>query len=180
LRETSPASPVVQYSAAGQPVSAAYSDGMTKTWTYGSGGTLEEKLKQNVVGEPYVTYKWNYDAAGNLADTIATSASGAQTITARESGLTLGSTSGGRDTFVFDAGFGSDTLADFSGHLSGADRDKVSLPSSDFQDFAQMLSDAKFSGGDAVITATNGDRLTIDNISQTTLSKHHGDFVFRA
>ena len=67
---------------------------------------------------------------------------GTHTITPRESGLTLASTGGGMDMFVFQPGFGHDTLSDFSSHVAGAAHDTIALPAAEFASFAAVLADA--------------------------------------
>jgi hypothetical protein len=113
-------------------------------------------------------------------ETITTNAKGAHEISVHEIGLSLGSTADGYDTFKLSAGFGSASLTDFSAHLSGPNRDHVSLSTADFANFSDMLSNTQFSGGNAIISAANGDKLTIDNIAQTALIKHSTDFIFHA
>jgi hypothetical protein len=115
----------------------------------------------------------------------------ATTITGDASNLTIDATTGGGDTitggganetFVFQATFGQDAISDFSAHDLGAGHDLISLPASDFSSFAAMTSPkaATSFNGNVVIATTDGDTLTLDNLSLSALNGLSADFKFHA
>ena len=82
-------------------------------------------------------------------------------------------TGSGSTTFVLDAIYGHDTIANLN---SG---DIVSMPQSEFTRFAALSSAASFGTGGAVITATDGDTLTLKEVTTSAeLQALAGDFKF--
>ena len=114
---------------------------------------------------------------------------GATTTTGHGNDLTIDAVAAGHDTitgggssetFVFDAKFGQDTIVDFASHAEGAGHDLISLPSSDFQSFSLMMKAAANIDGNVVITAKDGDKLTLDHLTVAALGGLTGDFKFSA
>ena len=113
---------------------------------------------------------------------------GSTTTTGHGDGLTINAVATGADTitgggssesFVLPPNFGSDAITDFSQHLWSPGADAITLPSSDFANFTAMLGDAKTVGGaNTVITAANGDALTLLNLTTSTLATAGADFKF--
>jgi hypothetical protein len=87
---------------------------------------------------------------------------------------------GANETFVFQPIYGSDTITDFYQYTSGATHDTISLSTSEFANFAAVLSGAQNVGANVVITAPTGDMITLDNVSKAMLSANAGDFTFHA
>jgi hypothetical protein len=87
---------------------------------------------------------------------------------------------GASETFVFQPIYGSDTITDFASYLTGATHDTISLSTSEFANFAAVLAGAQNVGANTVITATNGDTLTLANMTTTALAANPGDFTFHA
>ena len=79
---------------------------------------------------------------------------------------------GGADTFVFKAGFGNDTVEDFT----QADSDVIQFDSSLFEDYSDVMAHAAVVGSDVVITYDANDTLTLKNIALANL--HASDFHF--
>lgn len=75
----------------------------------------------------------------------------------------------GRDTFVFNAGFGNDTLHDFTVNF-----DSIDLTSLNVGSYASLLSNTADVSGDAVITLS-GNTITISNVTKSQLLE--GDFI---
>ncbi len=130
----------------------------------------------NVQNQGYSTYEYDYTAASALALEIYNMNDGShriigtsisQTIDSIFDDLTTGG--GGADTFAYTPYFGQATITDFT---SGTDL--ISLPSSEFADFAYVQSHTQI-GGSTVITGTNGDTLTLQNFTTPLVS---GDFTF--
>ena len=83
---------------------------------------------------------------------------------------------GGATTFVFNAIYGHDTIANFTS------ADTISLPSSEFASFAAMDTPSHVANvaGNVVITAADGDTLTIDGLNTTTLASLSASFTFHS
>jgi Ca2+-binding RTX toxin-like protein len=82
---------------------------------------------------------------------------------------------GGRtgDVFGFRDGFGHDVITDFN-----ADEDIVQFAKSAFRNFARVDAAMVQVGGDVVITASNGDSITLVHVAVADLST--ADFAFVA
>ncbi len=82
---------------------------------------------------------------------------------------------GGADTFVFKAGYGANTVADFSGHALGGQGDLIELYDFGFANFAELLDghilDIDRGGGihDTMIDHGGGDTVTLLKVNSTTL-----------
>ena len=125
-----------------------------------------------------VTGAYVLDVANPGGSTTTTGHGNGLTIDAVASGADTITGGGSNETFVFGPGFGHDAITDFYQHLSGPGADTITLPSSDFANFAAMLGDAQTVGADTVITAAHGDALTLINLSNTTLATAGADFKF--
>ena len=177
----------VDVSAANQIEEAVYS-GMTLT-PYSSveedysGGALADVIYNftNVTGASYNSYQVEENPSGAaLQETLDLNSGGHDPI-ALASGQTLTSlgddtmTGNGATTFLLNAVYGADTIANLTGG------DIVSMPNSEFSSFTALSAAASFGTGAAVITAGDGDTLTLDGI--TTSAQLHslsGDFTFHA
>jgi Ca2+-binding RTX toxin-like protein len=82
----------------------------------------------------------------------------------------------GSDTFIFEIGFGRDTVTDF---IAGAGSDDIIAFDDDvFTDFASVLAVASQVGSDTVITVDSTHSLTLKNVTMANL--HADDFSFMA
>ncbi len=80
----------------------------------------------------------------------------------------------GNDTFMFRAGWGSDTITDFS--AGAASGDVVHLQFFGFSTFGQLIAAATQIGADTVIDVGAGQTLTLQNVILGNLVD--GDFIF--
>ncbi|PBC18633.1 hypothetical protein CK226_33720, partial [Mesorhizobium sp. WSM4311] len=80
------------------------------------------------------------------------------------------------DTFIFKAGFGLDTITDFT--AGAASDDIIQFGNDVFADFASVLAAASQVGADTVITHDAGNTLTLKNVALANL--HQDDFQFIA
>lgn len=87
---------------------------------------------------------------------------------------------GASETFVFQPIYGSDTITDFYQYTSGATHDTISLSTTEFANFAAVTGAATNVGGNVVITAADGDMLTLSNLNTSTLAGLSADFTFHA
>jgi hypothetical protein len=151
-----------------------------------SGGALSDVIYgfTGVTGASYNAYQVEDNASGaGLQETIDLN-NGGHTLYALASGQTLTSqgddtmvgSGAGATTFVFDAIYGHDTITNFTS------ADTISLPSSEFANFAAMdtTSHVTSVAGNAVITATDGDTLTIDKLSTSALAGLSGNFTYHS
>jgi hypothetical protein len=142
----------------------------------------------NVTGPSYYAYQVEENASGAAQQEILDNNDGSHTIIGLgAAGQTFTSiaddtfTGGGAsETFVFQPIYGSDTITDFASYLTGATHDTISLSTSEFANFAAVLSGAQNVGANVVITAPTGDTLTLDNMTTTALAANPGDFTFHA
>ena len=72
------------------------------------------------------------------------------------------------------------SLTGFATHETGSSHDTFSFATSEFANFAALLGDAKTANGAAVITAGNGDVLTLVGVTAATLAGLSADFTFHA
>ena len=179
----------VDISAAGQLEKVVYS-GMTST-PYSSveadysDGALADFIYNftNVTGASYYSYQVEDNPSGAMLQETLDLNSGGHDLIATASGQTLtslgddtmtGSTTGST-TFVLNAVYGADTIANLTSS------DIVSMPTSEFANFTVLSRAASFGTGAAVITATDGDTLTLDGIATSAQLKNlSGDFTFHA
>ena len=131
-------------------------------------------------GETYNAYQVETNAAGvHLQETFDLN-SGGHTLLAltgdqRLTGLGNDKMTGdGATTFVFNSIYGAGVVTNLTSS------DSVSLPQSEFDDFAAMLSHAENSGANVVISATDGDTLTLKNMTLSTLAGLSNNFTFSA
>ncbi|MBY3259876.1 calcium-binding protein, partial [Rhizobium laguerreae] len=80
----------------------------------------------------------------------------------------------GDDAFVFKAGFGRDTLTDFT--AGAASVDVLDISTDLFSDFASVMAAANQIGADTVITHDANTSITLKNVALTSL--HQDDFRF--
>ena len=85
---------------------------------------------------------------------------------------------GSQETFVLNPYFGHDKILDLGSHLSGAGHDTVELFTTDFTNFSAMLAATSDVSGSAVITAADGDQLTLSGITKSEITANPSDFVF--
>ena len=170
----------------------AHSQGfITATETDGAGGDATDSppmdLHAGMRGQAFVIRENTYDAGGSVATTADQHRDGSRTVSVEAPGQTLYSqyadafanNGQGGTAFVFNPGYGQDTIAAF--RLGGSDHDTIALPSSDFTSFADVLRHTQNTSVGAVIhDATSGDTLTIAGISKAQMAHHGSDFTFHA
>jgi hypothetical protein len=177
----------VDVSAANELEKVVYS-GMTST-PYSSveqdysGGALADVIYDftNVTGASSYSYQVEDNASGGALWETLDLNSGGHDLIALASGQTLTSlgddtmTGDGATTFVLDAVYGADTITNLAGG------DIVSMPDSEFTSFTALSKAASFANGSAVITAGDGDTLTLNGITKPTqLHRLSGVFTFHA
>lgn len=152
-----------------------------------AGGVLTGSRYQftGVVGQAYSSYETDLDASSGLAMQTLNNIDGSHRIVGFEDHLTIGSiandtiTGGGAgETFVFKPGFAQDTITDFAAHLSGTGHDTIQFATSQFADAAALMAHAANVNGNAVISPTNGDQLTLLGVTVAQLAANPGDFRF--
>jgi hypothetical protein len=177
----------VDASAAGQPEKVVYSGISSAPYSsveadY-SDGALADFIYNftNVTGESYYSYQVEDNTSGAMLQETQDLNSGGHDLIAKASGQTLTSlgddtmTGDGSTTFVLNAVYGADTIANLTGS------DIVSMPTSEFANFKALSGAASFGTGVAVITAGDGDTLTLDGITTSTqLKSLSGDFKFHS
>ena len=85
----------------------------------------------------------------------------------------------GDTTFVFSPGSGIDVIGGLK--VGGADHDTIDLPSSDFQNFADVLRNTGDVNGSAFITdPKTGDAIRLVGVTTAELKQHPKDFAFVA
>jgi hypothetical protein len=182
----------VDVSAANQITKIVYS-GMSST-PYSSveedysNGVVSSEIYDftNVTGARYYAYQVDENASGVAQQEILDNNDGSHTMiglgAAGQTFTSIGDdtfTGGGAsETFVFQPIYGSDTITDFYQYTSGATADTISLSTSEFANFAAVLSGAQNVGANVVITAPTGDTLTLSNLTTTTLAGLSADFTF--
>ena len=87
---------------------------------------------------------------------------------------------GSSDTLALEANFGKDVIANFSSFETGSTHEVISLLSGEFANFAAVIADSKNSGSNTIITAANGDQLTLAGVNTTTLATLGADFTFHS
>ncbi len=136
-------------------------------------------------GQTFNEFKYVYDSTSTLSQSIFNYNDGSHLITGYQNGLTLSSifndtmTGGGSsETFVLQAGFGHDAITDLSQHLTGAGHDTVQFSTAQFANFGAMLLATTDGANGAIITASNGDQLTLYNVTKAMVTANSGDFSF--
>jgi Ca2+-binding RTX toxin-like protein len=80
----------------------------------------------------------------------------------------------GADVFVFEAGFGNDTITDF---WAGASRtDRIWLKNTGFDDFGDVLANAVDTADGVVITVAGHGTITLNGVTVSQL--HADDFIY--
>ena len=137
----------------------------------------------NVAGATYYADQVEQNVQGQLVQTTFDLNDGGHTIIGAQNGLTIASlgddkiTGGGSgETFVFNALYGHDTITDFAANESS---DMISLPMSEFANFGAVQAAATVSGGNLVISAADGDTLTLKGVTALPNSLS-ADFTFHA
>ena len=151
-----------------------------------SGSALSDVIYgfTDVTGKSYNAYQVEDNASGTgLQETFDLNSGShalyalapGQTLTSQGDDTMIGSGTGAT-TFVFDAIYGFDTIAKFTS------ADKISLPSSEYANFAAMDTPSHVASvaGNVLITASDGDRVTIDGLSTTALASLSGNFSFHS
>jgi hypothetical protein len=176
----------VDVSAANQVTAVGY-DGLAGPYssvdeTYSSGVVTSETYNfTDVTGPSFYGYQVTETAGGTaLQETVDPNGGGHQ-IAALATGQTLDSkgddtmTGDGATNFVFSAIYGADTITNFT------TADHVSLPGTEFASLSDMLSSKHAqatSAGGVLITAADGDTLTIDDTTIAALAKLTANFSF--
>lgn len=176
---------VHSYNAAGKLVSQLFNGVTNQTSTsyefeYANGDgvlTGQNFYFTNVANHGYSSYEYQYNASNVLTLVIYNMNDGGHVIHGKGISQTIDSIyddtmtgGGGSDTFAFTPYFGQAIITDFI-----AADDKISLPDSEFADYAHVQSNSAVVAGNMVITGTNGDTLTLQGV--TTLPGHT-DFLF--
>ena len=130
-----------------------FADGTT--WASSQFGSMSYKLDGTAGNDTLV--------GGNLKDVIAGGA-GNDTLTG----------GAGNDIFVFHAGFGKDTITDFTAGAGSVD--VIQIDTNVFADFAAVMNAASQVGSDTVITADASNVITLKNVTLSSL--HQDDFSF--
>jgi Ca2+-binding RTX toxin-like protein len=99
----------------------------------------------------------------NTADTI-TGGAGNDTMTGGS----------GNDIYVFNAGFGQDTVTDFAAGAGAGDA--IDFDDAIFADYAAVIAAASTSGSNTVITVDGSNSITLQNVSLASLNQD--DFRF--
>jgi hypothetical protein len=147
-----------------------------------SGGTLADVIYDftNVTGATYNSYQVEDNASGaGLQETLDLNSGGhrlialtsGQTLTSLGDDVMTGSATGST-TFVLNAIYGADTITNLTGS------DIVSMPGSEFTSFTALSNATSFATGSAVITAGDGDTLTLKGV--TSWQGLSGDFTFHS
>ena len=165
---------------------------ITATERDGAGGIASVSppfdLVAGITGQDYVARQDTYTPDGSTYASIAYErADGSRTVDVKAPGQTLFSyyddtfANGGAPatSFAFTPGYAHDTIAGL--RLHGAEHDNVSLPSSDFANFAAVLRDTQNTKAGAVIhDPTSGDTLLLAGVTRPRLSHAASDFIFHA
>ena len=180
------ASEEVDVSASNQLEKVIYS-GMSAT-PYASveqdfaGGVLADTIYSfnNVSGANCSAYHVEENVGGVAQQETLDLNSGGHAIIALTGGQTLTSlgdddmegSATGATNFVFNALYGADKIVNFTA------ADTISLPVSEFANFAALQAAATNSGGNLLIAAPDGDRLTLVGMDTTTLAGMAANFSF--
>lgn len=176
---------VHEFNAAGQLVGQLFTGVTNQTSTsyefeYANGnGVLTGKnfYFTDVVNQGYSSYEYSYDATDTLTLATYNMNDGGHVLNGQGISQTINSIyndtmtgGGGSDTFAFTPYFGQAIITDFT----SAD-DIISLPGSEFTNYAYVQNNSTLVAGNMVITGTNGDTLTLQGV--TTLPGST-DFLF--
>ena len=103
---------------------------------------------------------------GTSGDNVLTGLGGNDTITG----------GGGNDTFVFNAGFGKDTITDFGAGPNSGPHDIIAIDQTMFADFDAVMAASAQVGTNTVITVNTQNSITLSNVKMSSLRSD--DFVF--
>jgi hypothetical protein len=138
-------------------------------------------------GQDYYAYQVTKGANGAPLQEIVDNDDGSHSIVGYQSNQTFTSIGddnfaggGASETFVFQPVYGHDTINDFVSYLTGTGHDTISLSTSEFASVSAVLNSTQDVDGSAVITAPNGDTITLVNVSEAMLSANQGDFTFHS
>jgi hypothetical protein len=156
-----------------QTVEQDYSNGSPADVVYGYA---------DVTGQTYNAYQVTDSASGAALQETFDLDSGGHTLIALTGGQTLTSlgddkmtgSSTGSTTFALNAIYGADVITNFTS------ADTISLSTSEFANFAALTSAAVQSGANVAITASDGDTLTLKNMTTGTLAGMQSNFTFHA
>lgn len=136
-------------------------------------------------GESYFVGELHYGESGALRWEAAELENGGFQITGEVDGARLVGhgddvmTGGGsNETFVLNAIFGADRITDFWKYDIGPRHDTISLSTADFANFAAVRSAAMNTATGVILSAPNGQTLTIDGLDVATLDRLAADFTF--
>jgi hypothetical protein len=166
----------------------------------------------DVIGKPYSSYESPYNSAGAHVATAKDEVDGSGDLTVYANGLTITTYRGGesarvgsdtfgltphqtettriendkaRETFVYDPGFGRDTIIGFLATASGHDHLEFSASMFCFSATTSQIADAlalltHFATGttNTTITDIRGDALTLSGVTIGALQAHLADFKF--
>ena len=149
-----------------------------------TGLTGQKFTVTNVSGATYYAYEVDQNAAGAAQQEILSNNDGSHTILGFVPGQTLNSigndvmTGGGANAlFVLHPAFGHDLITDFGVNLSGAGHDMIQFSSTEFASIPSLLLNTADVAGNAVITAANGDVLTLAGVTKAQVVANSGDFT---
>ena len=131
---------------------------------------------ENVTGAAYHAYQVKENAAGStLQETLDYDSGGHAEIGFANSQTLVGlgndtMTGGGTgETFVLAPVFGAAVITDFSTDFTAGNTDVLQLAKSEFNGFAALVKDAASSSGGVMISATNGDNITLNGVTMSEL-----------
>lgn len=180
---------VVELNAGGQKIGETWTGVTGQSYTayeyeYANGDGVVTGITHyftNVQKTEYASYQLDYDVSGttsteaqiiyNMNDgshTIKGLLSTPQTLHSIFDDAMTGGT--GADSFVYAPLFGTSVITDFN----AGEGDTITLPTSEFADFAYVQAHSTVAGGNTVIVGSNGDSITLNGI--TTLQE--SDFLF--
>ena len=127
----------------------------------------------------------NRSGTGNALDNVIVGAAGANTLEGGDGDDVLDGLAGrdfltggaGDDRFIFRAGYGRDTIADFAAGFGGGDVIGLSFGSA-FNSLAEVLAASTQAGANTVIAFDANTSLTLQNVQKTSLAA--SDFQFTA
>ena len=139
-----------------------------------------------MTGATYYAYQVEENASGALMMTTYDLNDGGHTIVGAQNGLTIDSLGndkmeggGSGETLILNAVYGHDTITDFVSYDTGSNHDTISLARSELATFDAVMNAAVSSGGNTVITAADGDTLTLKGLPALT-NAMSADFTFHA
>ena len=157
-------------------VQETFSNGALTSATYGF---------TNQDGQGFSAFQIVKNAAGAVQEEIVDNDDGSHTILGFQNNLTFNSigddvfTGGGSgETFVLQAVYGHETITDLVTYLSGAGHDILSFSTSEFANATAVLNAITDTSAGAIITAANGDTVTLLGVSKAMLAANTADLAF--